>query len=358
MSKKSFFQKTFTLFSVLILSLAFIPSAHAAALTNLSDTLSRLKNSSGATVYANHTIAVTLGGSTALNAGETIVIDLDDDFGVTGFANTETEDFDIQVALTDESIVAAGGCAANDAIEITAINGTDKSFTFTACTSYTAEAPGSIITIKIGTHATTGGTGDDQISNPSTTQTSLIALTAAGDTGTVAVAIIDDDQIPVTASVNPSITFTVATTTLALSVLDPGSVSTSGANNISIGTNGSGGYTITVRGYGNGTNDGLYNTGASKLIPSTAAVLSAGTEGYGGQCQVSGTPSGACNAAFNYWATNQVGELGTSAATFASYGSKPAATDTFQIRVKATISTTTDAGLYADTLTLIGTANF
>ncbi len=133
------------------------------------------------------------------------------------------------------------------------------------------------------------------------------------------------------------------------------SISTSAYNNITIGTNGSGGYTISVRDQGSGTNPGLYNSGAAKLIPSaTATPLVTNTEGYGGQCnKVSG--SGAC--VFTGTGENINGfTLGYQ--TFASYGLKPSGTDTFQIRVKASINTSTDAGAYSDTLTIIAAANF
>jgi hypothetical protein len=169
------------------------------------------------------------------------------------------------------------------------------------------------------------------------------------------VVIIADDQIPVTASVNPTITFTVANTTLDLGILDSGAIRTSSYNNITIGTNGSGGYAITVRDDGNGSNPGLNNVAASKLIASADATpLTTNTEGYGGQCnKVSG--SGTCS--FTGTGENVDGFLLTGQ-TFASHGSKPSGTDTFQIRVKATVSTATEAGAYTDTLTLVGTANF
>ncbi|NTU70067.1 hypothetical protein HGB13_04630, partial [bacterium] len=167
--------------------------------------------------------------------------------------------------------------------------------------------------------------------------------------------VVAEDQIPVTATVDPSITFTVATTTLALGTLSSSSISTSGYNNITIGTNGSGGYTISVRDDGNLTNPGLYNAGASKLISSADATpLGTNVEGYGGQCnKLSG--DGTCT--FTGTGENIDGFL-LAYQTFASLGSKPAGTDTFQIRVKASINSSTDAGSYTDTLTVVAAANF
>lgn len=333
----------------LLLNALFLSSAHAAAMTSLSDTMSRLADATA----SNHTVKMTLGTSTNWDAGDTLTVTFDSGFGLTDLSNTDATDYDINTGI-EETIVANGSCASTDAISITSISG--QVITFTACPSYSAPGNNSTITIEIGTNATTGGTGNTQITNPATTGTKLITLGGTiGDTGTIAIVIIDDEQIPVTASVNPTISFTVANTALSLGLLDSGSISTSSYNNITIGTNGSGGYTVTIRDSGNGSNPGLYNTGASKLIASADALpLTAGSEGYGGQCnKFSG--SGTCT--FTGTGDNVDGFLLTDQ-TFASYGSKPTGTDTFQIRVKAAISTSTDAGSYVDTLTLIGTANF
>lgn len=87
--------KTVAVVSLLAFLMMFVPKTQAASLNTLSDVMTRQKDSSGGSVLSNHTIKFTLGGSTALNSGETIVVNFDDGFDLTGFANTEVEDFDI-----------------------------------------------------------------------------------------------------------------------------------------------------------------------------------------------------------------------------------------------------------------------
>lgn len=347
-------EKFIALLLVMAINLLFITPSYAAALTSLSDTMSRLKVSEN----SDHTIKFTT-PTGAGDVGDTITIAFPSDFSTTSVDYT---DIDLSYGASTGAETDATLAAAADATSWGAAFGGTGSRTLTL-THPTNASNGDIaasdkVIVEIGTVAT-GGVANAQIDNPTTNATFIIDIAGTfGDTGSIAVAILTEDQIPVTASVNPTITFTVATTTLALGILDSGVIRTTTANNIAVGTNGSGGYTVTIKGAGSGSGDGLYNAPAAKLISSTAATLSTGAEGYGAQCQTSGSPSGSCAAGYNYWATEQVGEVGLSYATFASYGAKPAATDTFQIRVKASIATTTDAGAYADTITVIGTANF
>lgn len=309
-----------TLALMLVLVFGLTPTVLAAPLSSLSNTLTRLKTSE----TASHTVVFTT--PSGISNGQTVTLTF------------PSSSFTMGASLSGVTI--NGGA-------VTSASWSAPTLTITASASSTVSA-GNVATIVI---------PNNQITNPSTPDTYLITIGGTfGDTGKIAIAILENEQIPVTASVNPTISLAITNTALALGILDSGTISTSDYNNIVIGTNGSGGYTITVRGYGNGASDGLYNFGANKLIGSSATTLSAGTEGYGGQCnKVSG--NGTCAASYNY-STNQVGELGMAAATFASYNQKPTGSDTFQIRVKAAISTSTEAGSYSDTLTIIGTANF
>jgi hypothetical protein len=357
-----------SILSVLILGLSYAP-VYAAALTSLSDTMTRAKDSSGGNVLSNHTVKFTLGAATALNAGETIIVDFDSGFDLTGFANTEVEDFDIVVATAEESIVAAGGCASNDAIEITAVNNTDKSFTFTACSSYTAEAVGSVITIEIGTHASSGGTGNDQVINPSTTGTKLINITAAGDTGQIAVVIVANDQVVLTATVDPSITFSVSDSSSTFTTsLSAGIVRTAATViTLTVGTNGNGGYSISVRDIGNTTNPGLYNSLASAIIGSAngsyAATADLGdigtTFGYGMQaaCTAGCTTNTHVNSDYRQ-GTDVVGAFTIADKNVATYTSSTSTSHTITNTYKAKASASTKAGTYTDTLTYVATATF
>lgn len=323
MNKMKSLKGSLALFLAVLINFYFVPLIFAAPLSTISDTMTRLEVSE----TSDHTIKFTT--PSGISSGQTVTLT---------FPSTS---FTMGASLTGVTI--ADGAGADNAV--TSASWSAPTLTITASAT-SIVAAGNVATIKI---------PNAQITNPSSDGTYIIEIAGTfGDTGRIAIAIITDDQIPVTAAVNPTISLTVANTILALGVLDSGSISTSSYNNIAIGTNGSGGYSVTVRGQGNGSSPGLYNSGASKLIPSSTTTISAGTEGYGGQCnKVSG--DGACNIATS---GESVTGLALSPVTFASYGSKPAGTDTFQIRVKAAVSTSTDAGAYADTLTIIGTANF
>ena len=313
---------------VLINSFLFVPYTYAATLTNISDTLTRLK----AAEVADHTINFTT--SSGIQAADTVVITFPAGSFSMGASPT--------VTIADNGGTAGAPASAAWSTPV---------LTITADADSTVAA-GHTATITIAS-----------VTNPAI-GTYLAAITGTfGDTGSFATAIITEDQIAVTASIDPTLTFTVATTTLALGTLTSGSVSTAGPNTITIASNSSRGYSITIRDAGSGSAAGLYNSVSAKLIPSATAAVSAGTENYGGTCDVSGSPTGTCSFPTN--ASGNVNKLGGvtygTSATFASLaaGSKPTSGgDSYSLRVRAAIATTTDSGSYADTLTVIGTMNF
>ena len=347
-------KKLLTYFLISGLIVFFPPiSSRSAALDTISDSMTRFK----ASTLSSHDITFDLDGSNTFATTETLTIDFDEDGGefVVDGASSAIADFGFNDG-TERTIVGVDGdCTGHSAANDVAvgINDTTGVVTFEACGSFSASGAGATVNIEYGTAA--GGT--NRVTNPAAATYVIDIGGTSGDDGKFAIAIIAEDQIPVTASVDPSITLTVAVTTLALGTLSTSSVSTSGANDITVGTNGTNGYTITVRDEGSGAADGLYNTPATYLVASADAVLAIGTEGYGAQCQKT-AGDGACDATFNYWGTDQVGGLQRTLDTFASYGSKPSGSDTFQIRVKAAISTATEAGDYNDTATVIATGNF
>lgn len=326
--------------------------AQAAALTGLSDVMTRVANDES----SSHDITFSLDSGTALNADETITVDFhedDSDFTVAG-ASSAIADFDFHDGTERTVVGVDGDCTGHSGSNDIAvgINDTTGVVTFTACSSFTASSTGATVNIEYGTAAS----GTNRVTNPSAAATYVLDIGGTvGDTGKIAIAIIDDDQIPVTASVDPTISFTVTNTTLALGTISDSAVATTSYNNLTVGTNGTGGYTISVKDAGNGSNPGLYNSAASHLIASATATLAGGTEGYGGNCNKVGG-SGSCT--FVDGATDNVTGFTLAGGTFASYSSKPSGTETYQIRVKAARASSTDAGAYSDTLTLIATGNF
>jgi hypothetical protein len=177
---------------------ALFRSAEAASISSASDTLS----SSAPGLVSNHTIQFTT--PNGIIAGQTIELTFPTGAGEFLFPTTGFgfEDMDLNIngsstalALTPEG--STWGVAT-----------TTTSFTITSSGFNVASS--SVIVIRIGTNATTGINGDQQIINPTATTTSY-AIDIGGtmaDAGQVRVAIID--EVVVSADVNTSLSFVVS----------------------------------------------------------------------------------------------------------------------------------------------------
>ncbi len=179
--------------------------AQAGALTNISDTMSRLKTGVG----ANHEINFTLSSDTAGPKSETITITFNT--WANGLNGIDCGDVDILDDGTDEDLQnEAGNCAA-DADEWGAVVAGDVLTLTAPSTSDTTYIDGnSVVTVQIGTNADTEGPGDEQITNPAAANDLDIDIGGTfGDTGTLAVSIVTDDQVVVTATVDPTFTFAI-----------------------------------------------------------------------------------------------------------------------------------------------------
>lgn len=244
----------------------------AAPLQKISDTLS----DSDLGVKSNHTIKFIT--QSIINASNTIVIDFADAFSATSspaFSNTDATDFDIATstnvtgtAFADLTVVAfTGTCATSGQaqFEITSINTSTNVFTFTHCNGTLSIATSTAIEIQIGTHATTGGTGDSQLVNPVSSGSYVITVTASSiNSGSTRVAIVDD--VVVTASVATNFTFTISgvvsgqtpangevgvttvtttATTIPWGDLSPNVTSTA-RQDLAVSTNARNGFTVTI----------------------------------------------------------------------------------------------------------------
>lgn len=319
--------------------------AQAAALTALSDTMTRLKTS----FASGHTIRFTTPTGASDNT-DTIIITFPTDFNFTS-KTIGTVSFTHGASTGAESTETLAASPSGSDWGAVFSGTQNRILTLTAPSDGVGAAALAASDKVIITYDSSNST------NGSTATTYLITVSGTfGDTGTIAVSLVTDDQIPVTGTVDPTVTFTVSTSALALGTLATGSISgSSPTSNITIATNGSGGYTISVQDQGNGSTAGLYSAGAAYLVGTSTTTLSAGTEGYGGQCnKVSG--DGTC--IYSGTGGDAVTAFSRTAITFASHASKPTGTATYTAKVKAAISTATAAGSYADTLTFIGTANF
>ena len=347
---KNNFRKLFGLFMVLMTLSFFAPqiAIAAGALTALSDTMSRLQKS---TVKSDHTIKFTT--PTGVAAGQNIQITMP-----TGFAIGTVDYTDIDVSWGPST------GAENELTLAGTASGTTWGASFTGQVLTIVSGSGTItgtskVIVEIGLNA---ASGDQQITNHATAGTYTISIAGTfTDTGKIAIVILDSDQVSLTASVDPSISFSLSATSSAFSALSVGSVTTSSPDiTLTVGTNSPNGYTISVRDVGNTTNPGLYNSVATYLIGSSNAayddndLLEIGQEGYG----IQASSAGATIAARYDQTGNNVGGLEITATTLASYATKMVANQTITITHKAAIAAFTSAGNYADTLTYIATGNF
>ncbi len=260
------FKKLFYALAVsgLLLVNFFATPVFAVAPTSAEDTLSDSRPSTN----ANHLIEIDLASGQQWESGETLTIDFPAGFDTTGFANTDSEDYDIEWNGSNKVVVDDGTCAANQ-IEIDAVNTTNDTFQFSLCAGSTASgAGGDTILIYIGTNADSDGTGDTQIDNPTAGTHSINASSGSDaifDSKDFLVAVVAGVDISATIDESLSVTVTgitagsgncvdlggsptdVDTTATAVTY---GTISTeafyTGCQQIAVDTNAAGGYTATV----------------------------------------------------------------------------------------------------------------
>ncbi|MBU0646167.1 hypothetical protein KJ611_01660 [Patescibacteria group bacterium] len=402
------------IFSLVLSLVAVVSPAQAASLTDMSDTMTRQAQG----VASDHTILFTLGS--AIATGDDLTITFATNFSIS--ASLASADLDI-------SWQAAGGdgvCNTGDTqitVDAGAASGATWGFTRTSALILTLDAgdggiaAGAEVCVEIGTVATTGGTGVNQVTNASSAASYDLVIATPSDSGTIQLPVVDGDQVTINAAVESTMTFDLdvgiatgtdcsSTTcmsntgyTVDLGTLTTAAVSTSGDGTIGmigvdISANATGGVVVTVKN-ANGA-EGLASTsagpdtGASESdddIESGTGDLTAGTEGYGicvhrvsagANSTLDGAGTGAFDAdsltsgasSFDLSDTctgtdtvteNNVGNsaLSTTPQNILDSGGGPIADGRAEIFVKAAIANTTPAhDDYTDTLTFIATGTF
>ncbi len=319
----------------------------AASLTSLSDTLTSSKKNT----VSNHDISFTT--PTGVTSGQTITLTFQSDFSIP--AGLDYTDIDL---LDDGSNVTLAGTPSGSTWGAVRTSGTVITFT----NGTTAVAAGSVIRIKIGTNASSGATGDQQITNPTTAANYTITIGGDfGDTGTITVPILDNDQVSVSATVSQSLTFSISDNTIGFGTLSSsaakyatgdasGSSSETEAHTIVAGTNASSGYTLTVKG-------ATLTSGSNTIdaIGETNTASSAGTEQFGIRLTASG---GSGSVTAPYAASGFAYAADTNTTSQIASASGASSNTTYSVRYLANIASQTEAGDYSATLTYSGTANF
>ena len=190
------------LITVIILTSLFTiyNQSNASALSAVRDTMSRQKIS----VAANHEIAFTFAAPTTVTASETITIIFTSGFasGLNGIdcGDVDLLDDGVQENFNNE----AGGCTPTATEWGAAVSA--RTLTLTAPSGAGTYIDGSSnVILRIGTNATEEGPGNEQIVNPASSGSHLIYLGGTfGDSSTIAVAILIDDQVSVDGFIGPS----------------------------------------------------------------------------------------------------------------------------------------------------------
>jgi hypothetical protein len=332
------------------LYLPTIPVAHAASLTALSDTMS----SSKVSTLSSHVLKFTTPTGASDNT-DTIIITFPSDFsfasktiGTVSFTHGATTG-----AESTETLAASPSATAWGAV----FSGTNnRVLTLTAPTdgvgAATVAASDKIIITYTSANSTNATTNN--------TQYDITISGTFGDTGTISVYLITDDQVAVSATVNQTLSFSLSANTISFGTLtsanaryadtSTGGTSETQAHTVIASTNSSSGYIITVKG-------ATLTSGANTItaIGASNTASAAGTEQFGLRMTASGgtgtvtAPYAA--AGFAYAAD------GSTTSQVASATGASAAT-TYSARYLANITSTTEAGSYTATLTYTDTATF
>lgn len=337
--------------------------AHAADLTALSDTQSRLKQST----LSNHEIKFVT--PTGIAFSTTLILTFQSTYNIP--AALDFTDIDLAEGDTGNCTTAtfteqtlAGAATGTD----TAAVRTDSSIiTFSARTASNLITAGRCVRIRIGTNAVSGTTGDQQITNPVTAGTFTIGMSGTfGDTGTISEAIITDDQVVVTATVAQTISFAISDNAIGFGALtsanaryatdDAAGTNTAdtAAHTLISATNAVSGYSVTVT--GNTLTSSSTGNPTISAIGATGVASTAGFEQYGINLA---SPTGGSGTASAPYATASMYAFDTASFPDVVASSATASTaTTYNVRYLANISAATEAGAYTSTLTYIMTANF
>ena len=337
---------------VVVLNFGFITSREvdAASLTSISDTVTDL--TTGA--LANHTIQFTT--PTGVASGQTIILTFDNSTSVPAgltFSDIDLKDDGTDIALAASPSGATWGVVRTSGTVITFTNGT------------TAVTAGSVLNIEIGTNATFGVSGAQQITNGSAGSTVLRVSGTFTDKGALTIPIVANGIVAVSAEVLATLSFTVSNNAIYFGNLrssgacfaqgtDPGyvtcpTVAEAEAFNMTAATNAPTGYTVSVQG---ATLTSGVNT-ITALASNTAS--SPGTEQFGLRANASGG-SGTVSIPYAAAGFAYTGTSSTPATVATAIA--PSDTTTYSVRYLANISPVTEAGSYTTSHTYVATGNF
>jgi hypothetical protein len=261
------------------------------------------------------------------------------------FTDIDVLDGASQITLAAAPSGATAGVVRTSGTVITFTNGT------------TAIIAGHAITFKIGTNATNQSTGVRQITNGTAGTTTLAIAGTFTDTGTLAIPVVANDVVTVSATVSPTISFSLSSNSVSLGTLSTGAAGT-GSHTLVSATNAPGGYAISYNGP-------TLTSGANTLAAYSNGASSPGTGGFGINLVANTTPSigsaitttaGTCAAATGYGTANQYNFVASTSTTITNVTAP--ANCTFTASYVANISAVTPAGSYTSAITYVDTGTF
>ncbi len=364
--KQKLIRKITRYIAVIVIAVSFlqyIPIAHAASITSFSDVMSRLK----ASTASDHEIKFVT--PTGLASGQTITVTFSADF--TNISSLGVEDYDLaegstgvcsSATYTEESLVASGASTS----QFNA-SSSGQVVTFTSGGASATIAAGVCVRIRIGDNATSGSAGNTQISNGAVDDDDTITIGGTfGDTGTAAVDIITDDQVTVSATVDPTITFSISDNSIGFGSLSStaarwatgdttgASSDSAAAHTLSVATNAQSGYVLSYSG-------ATLTSGSNTISVASITNDADGTQGseeFG--LGVSTNGSSTVAAAYDHNSTAGSRDWAFVASTTTTIVSRttPTNTETISAFYLANIAGSTEAGSYTTTITYIATGTF
>lgn len=336
MKKLKTFKKIVVLFLIAGLMIVFVPGAQAGEYEDETDVMTRLK----ASTSSSHDITFDLSSGVTFDSGETITVDFGEDssYFVVDKDNSAVGDFGFNDGTERTIVDVDGACTDHDGVNDIVVGIVDATgvVTFTACGTFTSSNAAATINIEYGTAA--GGT--NRVTNPSAQNDVPIYLAGTvGDSGSVAISILSDDQVVVTATVDATLTFAISSASCVLGTLSTSSVSSCNYD-VTTSANAEDGYATTI------IEDGDLIDGSNDIDDVSDGTVDAGVEEYG--IGLTGTDRSFTDER----------PITSSAQTIASDATGPISSQSVTVTHKASIVSTTSAGSYSHTVTLVSTGTF
>lgn len=342
--------------SIIIISFSTM-SLYAASLNTLSDTMSSIKVST----LSNHSITfVTPSGVTS---GQTIVLTFPGNFSIPAGLDYTDVDINVGGAYVASSTLAAVPSGATIGVVRTSAN------IITITNGTLTIASSTAVYIRIGTNAIHDAVGDQQITNDDSIGNKAIGITGDfGDIGTTTVNLITDDSVVVNAIVPESFTFSISSNTINFGNLSSsfskyasstninGDTTDTVAHTLSISTNATAGYNITLR----GQTLTSQQRPADTISPTgeTPATSSSGSEQFGIYATKSGGINGVIDPTYATVSSFGFNSTATTSDIFATGATPTGTNEIYSLHYIANISALTEAGVYSTGLVYVGTSNY